>query len=272
MALEHARGVGAPELAAGRRATAPATGRPWSIRAMLTVKCGSPRTNALVPSSGSTRKKRGADGVGRAELAGVLLGDHRHAGKPPRQACQDQRLGPPVGLGDRALVGLGARPSASVFHSGRIRRGGLGGDVGEVRADVGGIRRGAMGHRLYGAQPAPVSQSGKSGRFAPADEPVRRPRPCRPAREPQRARPSRPRSWPRGSPPSSATTSSARPARIVSGLDLLDDPAGQGHARRGDGPDRRQRPQAGRPAGVRPRRFRRRPPASRCSTAPSWSG
>jgi hypothetical protein len=49
----------------GGETTAPATGRPFSIRPMLTVKWGSPRTKALVPSSGSTRKKRGpmASGV-----------------------------------------------------------------------------------------------------------------------------------------------------------------------------------------------------------------
>ena len=41
-------------------ATAPATGRPSSIRPMLTVKCASPRTKALVPSSGSTSMNRRA--------------------------------------------------------------------------------------------------------------------------------------------------------------------------------------------------------------------
>ena len=48
----------------GGAVTAPATGTPSSIRPMLTVKCLSPRTKALVPSSGSTRKKRLAMALG----------------------------------------------------------------------------------------------------------------------------------------------------------------------------------------------------------------
>jgi hypothetical protein len=85
---------------------APATGTPLSIRPILTVKLGSPRTKALVPSTGSTRKKRGpiASGVPNSlacssEIAGI-------SGKALGQPGQDQPLAGPVGLGHRALVGL----------------------------------------------------------------------------------------------------------------------------------------------------------------------
>jgi hypothetical protein len=81
---------------------APATGTPLSIRPILTVKLGSPRTKALVPSTGSTRKKRGPMASGApnslacsSEIAGTL-------GNTLGQALQDQALAGPVGLGDRA--------------------------------------------------------------------------------------------------------------------------------------------------------------------------
>ncbi len=51
--------------------TAPATGQPSWIRPMLTVQRSSPRTKALVPSRGSTRKNRGpiSSGVPNSEAS-----------------------------------------------------------------------------------------------------------------------------------------------------------------------------------------------------------
>ena len=105
----------------GGATTAPATGWRSMIRAMLTVKWGSPRTNALVPSSGSTRKNSGpiASGV------------------PNSLACSSEITGTPGKVFDsRSRISSSARRSASVTglssalacttsserHSGRISR------------------------------------------------------------------------------------------------------------------------------------------------------
>ena len=102
-----------------------------------------------------------ADGLGRAELAGVLLRDHRHVREALGETAQDQRLAAPVGLGDRALVGLGAH-----LHLGAPQRQDRG-----VRPP----RRCPRGPRQCRSRPCPipfaalcdtdpVSQSAKSGR------------------------------------------------------------------------------------------------------------
>ena len=174
---------------------------------MLTVKCGSPRTNALVPSSGSTRKKRGpiASGV------------------PNSLACSSEITGTPGKRRARASrISVSPRRSASV--TGLWSALALDLQLGAPERQDQTCRRGDddLGERLRrGLWRCPVPWRASMAhacrfpkrqirRFSRADEPAAIP----PSPTPAHGRPpSPPRSWPRGWPPSSATTSSARPAR-----------------------------------------------------------
>jgi inner membrane transporter RhtA len=69
--------------------TAPATGTPSSIRPILTVKFGSPRTKALVPSTGSTRKKRGPMASG---VPNSLAYSSEMAGTPGNSSDRRRRI------------------------------------------------------------------------------------------------------------------------------------------------------------------------------------
>src|SRR5204862_7387550 len=76
-----------------------------------------------------------ADLIRRAELAGVLLGDHRYAREGLGKALQDQLLAAPVGLGDRALVGLRVHRQAGLPER-QDQGGGVLADGGPRLADV----------------------------------------------------------------------------------------------------------------------------------------
>ena len=88
--------------------TTPATGTPSTISPILTVNSPPRLMNSLVPSTGSTRKKRDPT-CGDAARRGFLFRHHRHAGKGRGQFGQDQLFGFLVGIGHRRAVGLHPR-------------------------------------------------------------------------------------------------------------------------------------------------------------------
>ncbi len=101
--------------------TAPATGRPSWIRPMLTVQCSSPRTKALVPSSGSTRKKRGPiwSGVPNSEAS-----SSETTGTPGKRRASSCRISASPRR-SASVTGLSSALRSTCSperHSGRISR------------------------------------------------------------------------------------------------------------------------------------------------------
>ena len=204
---------------------------PVSIKAMLTVKWGSPRTKALVPSSGSTRKKRGpmASGVPNSlacssEITG-MSGNRR--ARRARISVSARRSASVTGLW--SALAMTVRPASTAAGSARRPR--RRSRRGSAARSVGGCRFHAALNGARGSSPPPPpppptpppSQSAKSGGCSHADDarsgPAFHPGPA------VTPPPSAPRSWLPRWRRSFATTSSARLARSSPASDLLDDPA-----------------------------------------------
>ena len=83
------------------------------------------------------QEKAWPDRVGRAELAGVFLRNHRHAGEQPLKSGQDQSLAALVGFGHRALIGLGGDHQPGLPQR-QDQPGGGGGQIDKIRGDIGG--------------------------------------------------------------------------------------------------------------------------------------
>jgi hypothetical protein len=123
--------------------TTPATGAPLWISAMLTVKLSRPSTKPRVPSSGSISQNHSAASAGAPCDGHGLLGHGLHAGIQRLQPGQDQGLGFLVGLGHRAVVGLGLRDHA-VTPEGQDDAGGVLGDVGQGLGQGAGLQVGGQ--------------------------------------------------------------------------------------------------------------------------------
>ena len=113
---------------------------------MLTVKSPLRLMNSFVPSTGSTSRKASPIVSREAFAGGAFFGQNGHAGQRLFEPREDDLLGALIGVGDGAVIGLGARLEIAVvdLHHRHAR---IGGDAGEkpgqlVPLDGGGVGKG----------------------------------------------------------------------------------------------------------------------------------
>ena len=104
----------------------PSVGLPSSISAMLTVNSPFLLMNSLVPSSGSTSQNGPPFSVGTRPAAISSSATTGVSGRQRPQAPDDDLLGGVVGIGHRALVGLGALAEVAGIDAHDLPRGGAG--------------------------------------------------------------------------------------------------------------------------------------------------